>query len=113
MNEYFSQNDAKRYAFYRVPKALFTEEIYNQLSTDAKMLYGLLLDRMSLSLKNGWIDEYGRVYQYFTIAQAQELLHFGHEKICKLYAELQNADLIERKRQGLGKANIIYLKKFL
>lgn len=73
----------------------------------------LLLDRMSLSLKNGWIDEYGRVYQYFTVAQAQELLHFGHEKICKLYAELQNADLIERKRQGLGKASIIYLKKFL
>ena len=55
MNEYFSQNDVKRYAFYRVPKALFTEETYNQLSTDAKMLYGLLLDRMSLSLKK-WMD---------------------------------------------------------
>ena len=59
------------------------------------------------------MDEYGSVYKYFTVAQAQELLHFGHEKIFKLYAELQNADLIERKRQGLGKASIIYLKKFL
>ena len=77
------------------------------------MLYGLLLDRMSLSEKNGWADQQGRVYQYFTIEQAQELLHFGHEKICRLFAELSGADLIERKKQGQGKASIIYLKKIL
>lgn len=77
------------------------------------MLYGLLLDRMSLSLKNGWIDRQGRVYQFFTVQQAQELLGFGHEKICQFFAELSTADLIERKRQGQGKASIIYLKKFL
>ena len=92
---------------------LFTEEKYKALSTDSKMLYGLLLDRMSLSVKNGWIDRQGRVYQFFTVQQAQELLNFGHEKICRLFAELSIADLIERKRQGQGKASIIYLKKFL
>ncbi len=113
MSDYFNLNDAKQVAFYRVPKALFTEDRYKSLSTDSKMLYGLLLDRMSLSVKNGWLDQRGRVYQFFTIQQAQELLHFGHEKICRLFAELSAAGLIERKRQGQGKASIIYLKKFI
>ena len=63
MNKYFKISDAKNFAFYKVPKALF-EEKYKSVSTDAKMLYGLLLDRMHLSVKNGWIDNQGRVYQY-------------------------------------------------
>ena len=98
--------------FHLLPKLLFTDEIYQTVSTDAKMLYGLLLDRLSLSEKNDWKDEHGRVYQYFTIHQAQELLHFGHEKVCRLFAELDAADLIVRRRQGQGKANRIYLKEF-
>lgn len=86
MNPYFTVNDSEHFTFYRIPKLLFTDEIYQTVSTDAKMLYGLLLDRLSLSEKNDWKDEHGRVYQYFTIHQAQELLHFGHEKVCRLYA---------------------------
>ena len=84
-----------------------------------KILFGfyrrkkaLLLDRMYLSARNGWVDRYGRVYQFFTIKQGQELLHFGHDKIIRLFGELEKADLIQRNRQGQGKANIIYLKKF-
>lgn len=100
------------YVFYKVPKALFTEEKYQSISTDAKMLYGLLLDRMRLSAKNGWTDKRGRVYQFFTVKEAQEKLRFGHEKICRLFSELEQADLILRKRQGQGKPSIIYLKKF-
>ena len=92
--------------FYKVPKALFTEEKYNPVSTDAKMLYGLLLDRMHLSAKNGWTDKRGRIYQFFTVKEAQEKLRFGHEKICRLFSELEQADLILRK------PSIIYLKKF-
>ena len=84
MNEYFTAAEAENFVFYKVPKVLFTDEQYKELSTDAKILYGLLLDRMHLSAKNGWADKYRRVYQYFTIKQAQELLHFGHEKICRL-----------------------------
>ncbi len=112
LNGYFTAAEAKSYAFYKVPKDLFTDDRYKQVSTDAKMLYGLLLDRMQLSLKSGWIDNSGKVYQFFTVKQAQELLHFGHEKICKLFRELEQVDLIVRKRRGQGKANIIYLKKF-
>ena len=91
---------------------MFTEEHYQSVSTDAKMLYGLLLDRMHLSVKNGWTDRLGRVYQFFTVKEAQDKLRFGHEKICKLFSELEQADLIVRKRQGQGKPSIIYLKKF-
>ena len=67
MNPYFTVNDSEHFTFYRIPKLLFTDEIYQTVSTDAKMLYGLLLDRLSLSEKNDWKDEHGRVYQYFTI----------------------------------------------
>ena len=91
---------------------MFTEEKYQSVSTDAKMLYGLLLDRMHLSVKNGWTDWLGRVYQFFTVKEAQDKLRFGHEKICRLFSELEQADLIVRKRQGQGKPSIIYLKKF-
>ena len=91
---------------------MFAEEKYQSVSTDAKMLYGLLLDRMHLSVKNGWTDRLGRVYQFFTVKEAQDKLRFGHEKICKLFSELEQADLIVRKRQGQGKPSITYLKKF-
>lgn len=95
-----------------VRQALFTEEKYRPVSTDAKMLYGLLLDRMHLSLKNGWVDKQNRIYQFFTVREAQEKLRFGHEKICRLFSELEQADLIVRKRQGQGKPSLIYVKKF-
>ena len=91
---------------------MFTDQKYCSVSTDAKMLYALLLDRMYLSARNGWGDRYGSVDQFFTIKQGQELLHFGHDKIIRLFGELEKADLIQRNRQGQGKANIIYLQKF-
>lgn len=112
LNKYFKKNEAENYVFYKVPKALFTDQKYRSVSTDAKMLYALLLDQMYLSEKNGWTDKRGRIYQYFTVKEAQEKLRFGHEKICKLFSELEKADLITRKRQGQGKPSIIYLKKF-
>ena len=102
-DEYFTISEANSFTFYRVPKVLFVDEKYKAVSTDAKMLYGLLLDRMSLSAKNGWIDKHGRVYQFFTIKQAQELLRFGHDKIIRLFKELDDANLIERKRKVKAK----------
>ena len=110
MNDYLDLNDSLKMPYYRVPKALFTQK-YSRLSADAKLLYGLLLDRMSLSLKHNWIDKQGRVYQYFTVNEAAELLNFGHEKVCKLFKELVENDLIERKRRGMGKPSVIYLKR--
>lgn len=109
---YFYSENADQFTFFRVPKILFTDEYIN-ISSDAKLLYGMLLDRMSLSLKNGWLDEEGRVFIIYTAEEIMEQLHIAKQKTAKLLAELENdAELIERKRQGLGKPNLIYLKNF-
>ena len=112
--DYFYGQQSDLFTFYRVPKVLFTNERFWNISADAKMLYGILLDRMSLSAKNGWIDESGRVYIIFTIDEAKSALNCAEQKAIKLLSELEKkAGLIERKRQGLGKPNLIYVKNFI
>lgn len=113
---YFKSHEACQFSFYRIPKALFTDPRFKRLSTSAKLLYGMLLDRMDLSRKNGWFDEMGRVYIYFTVAEAAEQLGCGPDKAMSLFAELdgkKGVDLIERRKQGLGKPAIIYPKNFI
>ena len=111
--DYFYGQQSDLFTFYRVPKVLFTNERFWNISADAKMLYGILLDRMSLSAKNGWIDKNGRVYIIFTIDEAKMALNCAEQKAIKLLSELEKkAGLIERKRQGLGKPNLIYVKNF-
>ena len=90
----------------------FTEEIFEALSTDAKVLYGLLLDRISLSRENGWMDDAGRVYVYYTIKSVKKSMRCANTKACGLLRELDEFGLIERKKQGLGKPTIIYVKDF-
>lgn len=114
--EYFRGMEAEQYSFYRVPKVLFTAECFKQLSCEAKVLYGLMLDRMSLSIKNRWFDEKDRVYIIFTIEEIMELLGCGRQKAVKNLAELDSEKgigLIEKKRLGLGRANVIYVKNFM
>ncbi len=109
-------NEAENYTFYRVPKILFTEEIFDQLSTDAKLLYGLLLDRMQLSLKSGWVDDDGKVFIYYTVESIMEALTCGNKKAGALLAELDDKrgiGLITRVHQGLGKPDRIYVHKCL
>ena len=102
------------FTFYRVPKVLFTEDCFWNVSTDAKLLYGILLDRMNLSARNGWLDEEGRVYIIFTIEEIKGALGCAEKKAVKLLDELEKkCGLIERKRQGLGKPNLIYVKNFI
>lgn len=112
--DYFYGQQAELFSFYRVPKILFTDDSFWNVSTDAKLLYGILLDRMNLSAKNGWLDEQGRVYIIFTIEDIQAALSCGDKKATKLLSELEDkCGLIERKRQGLGKPNLIYVKNFV
>lgn len=99
----------KNNSFYKLPKTLFSDGKYNDISTDAKVLYSLLLDRNSLSVKNGLIDSYGRYYQYFAIKECKGKLNFGHDKIIKLFKELETNGLIIRKRQDKGMPSIIYV----
>ena len=114
--DYFTGMEAEQYSFYRVPKVLFTEPCFKALSCEAKVLYGLMLDRMSLSIKNRWLDSEDKVYIIFTVEEIAELMNCGTQKAVKLVKELDSNNgigLIEKKRLGLGKPNVIYVKNFM
>lgn len=114
--DYFHGMEAGQYSFYRIPKMLFTAECFRSLSCEAKVLYGLMLDRMGLSIKNRWIDEEDRVYIVFTVEETAELMNCGMQKAVKLIKELdaeKGIGLIEKKRLGLGRPNVIYVKNFM
>ena len=108
---YFKGLEADQYSFYRVPKALVKADLFQKMSGDAKLLYAVLLDRMSLSIKNGWQDKHGNAYIICTIEEVMDSIHCARQKAVKLLDELeQEFRLIERRRQGLGKPNLLYVK---
>ena len=113
MLDYFYGGQAELFSFYRLPKVLFTDPQFRGISAEAKILYGLLLDRMSLSIKSGWLDKQGRVYIIFTADEIMEALCCADNKATKLMKELEGCGLIERKRRGLGKPSLIYVKNFI
>ncbi len=111
--EYYSSRESEQFTFYRIPKALFTDPAFFSLSTDAKLLYGLMLDRIGLSVRSGWVDEQDHVYIYYTQGEIMDQLHCGHNKAIRLLKELdQDIGLIRRRRQGLGKPDRIYVMNF-
>lgn len=114
--DYFHGFESEQFAFYRIPKILFTHEYFKKLSSDAKIVYGLMLDRMSLSIKNGWLDNEDKVYIIFTLEHVMEYMNCGKDKGVKILAELdtnKGIGLIERVKQGLGKPSLIYVKSFV
>ena len=112
--DYYYGAEAEQYSFYRVPKTLLTDPRFKGVSIEAKVLYGLLLDRMGLSVKNGWMDQERRVYIYFTQEDAMNLMSCGKDKATRLFRELDQGGigLIERKKQGQGRPTRIYVKNF-
>jgi len=113
--DYYYGIEAEQFSFYRVPRLLIKDERFKGLSSDAKLLYGLMLDRMALSIKNGWIDDENRAYVIYTIDNIREDLGCSKEKAVKILAELDSnkgIGLIEKIRRGLGKPDIIYVKNF-
>ena len=113
---YYYGKEADQFTFYRIPKLLFTDTHFKGLSNDAKLLYGLMLDRMSLSIKNGWQDDQNRTYIIYTVEQIAEDLGCGKDKAVKVSGELdtiKGIGLIEKVKRGLGKPDIIYVKSFV
>lgn len=113
--DYFYGSEAEQFTFYRIPKILITSQFFKKVSDSAKLLYGLMLDRMSLSIRNGWLDDDNRAYIFFTTNDVMEQMSCGTEKATKMLAELDSEKgigLIERVKQGQGRPAIIYLKKF-
>ena len=113
--DYYYGFEGEQYTFYRIPKILMNDERFHGVSVEAKILYGVLLDRMSLSAKNNWVDEEGRVYIYFSLEDVMEMMACKSEKATRLFSELdekKGVGLIERVRQGQGKPSKIYVKNF-
>lgn len=114
MGDFFYGEQANLFSFYRLPKVLFTSRRFEDVSVEGKVLYGFLLDRMGLSVKNDWKDEEGRVYIIFTVEAIMEHLGCSNKKAVGLLRELdEKANLIERRRQGLGRPSLIYVKTFM
>lgn len=114
--DYYYGIEAEQFSFYRVPRLLIKDERFRGLSSDAKLLYGLMLDRLSLSMKNGWFDDENRAYIIYTVDAIMEDLGCGKDKAIKVLAELdtnKGIGLVERIRRGLGKPDIIYVKNFV
>ena len=109
---FFYEHEAELFTFYRVPKALFTDKQFKNLRCEAKLLYGLLLDKMGLSRRNGWFDQQGRAFVYYGISSIMEDLGCAHSKAEKLLSELERFGLLHRKRQGLGRPSMLYPLKF-
>ena len=113
--DYYYGDESSQFSFYRIPRQLVTGQQFKKISTDAKLLYGLLLDRMGLSVRNGWYDTEGKVYIFYTLDEIEEDLGCGHEKAVKLLSELdtvKGCGLIERVKQGQGRPTKIYVKRF-
>lgn len=113
--DYYYGIEAEQFSFYRVPRLLIKDERFKGLSSDAKLLYGLMLDRMSLSMKNGWLDDESRAYIIYTVDAIIEDLGCAKATCIKIMKELDTENgigLIEKKRRGLGKPDIIYVKNF-
>lgn len=110
-SNYIYSENTEDFSFFRIPRALVKDERFHDLSTDSKLLYGLMLDRMGLSLQNGWQDTEGRAFVYFTLEEIQATLACGHNKAVRLLSELEQYALIERVKQGQGKPAKIYVKK--
>lgn len=113
---YFYGKEADQYSFYKIPKLLFTDDYYKKISVEAKVLYGLMLDRMSLSIKNQWLDTEGRAFIYYSLDDIMESLGCSNKKAITIMKELDvesGIGLIEKKRQGQGKPTTIYVKQFV
>ena len=112
---YFYGSDAEQFNFFRIPKKLILDPKFRGLSNDAKILYSIMLDRMTLSSRNGWVDDENRVYIIFTVKDVTEELGCSERKAIMLMGELdtkKGIGLIEKKRQGLGRPNLLYVKNF-
>lgn len=110
---YIDNREAAQYGFIPFPKALLTEEIFSPLSSQSKLMYSLLLDRMSDSLKNKWQDEYGRIYVIYPVSEIQEDMHISKRKTVECLSELESLGLIERKKRGRGLPSLLYVKNFM
>lgn len=109
---YYEKDQADQYSFIRIPKAMMTEDVFAPLSVEAKILYGLLLDKMSASVKNQWLDEENKAYVIYQITDIMEDMNISKKKAIASLKELEEVGLVVKKLKGLGQPSLLYVKKF-
>lgn len=110
--DYFYPDGADQFTFYRIPKRLFTDNDLKTMSNGSKILYGLLLDRVDLSVKNRWMDDHRRIYVVYTLESIMQAMNVTDKPATKMLVELEKRGLIERKKPGLGRPTRLYVKNF-
>ena len=110
--DYYKSNETLSHKYYQIPQELFESSLYkDNLNSDSKILYAFLLDRLSLSNRNHWVDSNNRIFLIFTRQEVQRKLGLSEKTVTKAFKQLSDVKLIEEKRQGLGKPNLIYVAK--
>ena len=109
---YFLGKQAEQFTFIRIPKLLMTDGLFSDLSIEAKILYGLLLDRMGLSTKNNWIDNRNRIYVIYPVQEIQNDMGISRKKAKEYLKELERTGLLEQHNQGFGLPCLLYIKNF-
>lgn len=109
---YYEKDQADQYSFIRIPKAMMTEDVFAPLSVEAKILYGLLLDKMGAAVKNQWLDEENKAYVIYQITDIMEDMNISKKKAIASLKELEEVGLVEKKLKGLGQPSLLYVKKF-
>ena len=113
MFNYMMVDQSDQFNFIRIPRVMITNDVFSKISLQAKVLYGILLDRMELSLHNHWLDSEGHAYIVYPVNEIQEDMNLSKRKIMEYLSELENIGLVERRKQGNGNPNCIYVKNFV
>ena len=111
--EYFSDYQSGQFDFIRIPRVMMTEEVFAPLSMQAKIMYGMLLDRMKLSYKNKWVDEENKVYIVYPVNEMAKDMNISQRTVINCLGELMGLGLIDKKQMGAGRRNVLYIKKFV
>ena len=109
---FICRDEAENYSFIRIPKLLMTSEMFSELSCYSKIMYGMMIDKMAVSLKNKWMDSEGRIYISYPISEIQADMNLTKKKTMECLSELESIGLIEKRKRGGGLPSIIYVKNF-
>lgn len=108
----YKSNETLENGYYQIPQELFDNSLYKDiLNSDSKILYAFIIDSLTLSQKNNWIDSENNIYLIFTRQEVKNKLGLSEKTVIKAFKQLAEARLIFEKRQGLGKPNLIYVGK--
>lgn len=111
--DYFYETEVEEYSYINIPRVLMTKNRYKDLSSDAKVVFGILLDRLDLAVKYGWIDDNGQAYIIYLQEELQRDMNMSKRRVIETLQELEQIGLIERIQRGARQADVIYLKKFM